>query len=195
MLKVDATPCFQGHIPPKPVGSGEAGKSTPNSLTPDDQPVLSSGTCPPSWLHCTLTSSRKHLLIVEPFHTDTLFLQLFPVSFPKSLSFKQAVPLVNSALSILFISSLSHLPPFPQSPLLPSALPDGRIPFHHVPSRGRPGRAWHCSKMDLQCIFGQATPPPCSAPFSTRVCVHACACRCVCVHMHVWGLTKVPLMQ
>ena len=49
------------------------GKQTfhsPCCLLPDDQPFLSHWHLPLSWLHSTFTSSRKPLLIVQPFHPD-----------------------------------------------------------------------------------------------------------------------------
>ena len=114
-LQVDAAPLLHDTLV---LALGKQASRSPGSLLPDDQPFLSQWHLPLSWLCFTFTSSRKPLLIVQPFHSDVLFPHLFPISSPESLSFKQAVPLVESALSILLTRYPLLTLPAPAAPPL-----------------------------------------------------------------------------
>lgn len=87
-LEVDAAPLLHDTLV---LALGQQAARFPGSLLLDEQPFLSQRHLPLSWLCFTVTSSRKPLLIVPPFHPDVLFPHRFPISSPESLSFKQAV--------------------------------------------------------------------------------------------------------
>lgn len=153
---------------------GKQASCSPCLLLPDDQPFLSQGHLPLSWLCSTFISSRKPLLIAQSLYPDVLFPYLYPISSPESLSFKQAVPFLVSAPSILLTRHPFLTPPFPEAPRFSHcfARPQDTMPSS-LRREDRKGMGF-AVRWAPPYVSGQETPPLPYLLGCARAHVHGC---------------------